>query len=289
MSGTYTAREVARLFDISEGRLRYWDRSGFLSPTGHKSGRRGYTFQDLIAVRSAKTLIDKGVSLQRARKLLGVIQEKVPRSPHPLDRLRIMSDDHTVVVAGDDHEFEADSGQLLLDFEVKELEEEVVAELPRRPDREGSRTAFEWYLEGCRLDEDEETLARAEEAYLQAINLDPTLANAYTNLGNLMFRNGSVADARALYNKAVEVDPDQSEAHYNLGFLDFEEGLPEDAERRFKRAVELDSTFADAHFNLAMVLFRLERDDEARGHLESYLSLEPSGPWAELARERLED
>ena len=49
------------------------------------------------------------------------------------------------------------------------------------------------YLEGCRLDEDEATLDRAEACYRRAITLDPALANALTNLGNLRFRRGDSA------------------------------------------------------------------------------------------------
>jgi hypothetical protein len=48
MSETFSRQEVSRLFEISEGRLRYWDRSGFLSPSGHDGRRKCYTFQDLI-------------------------------------------------------------------------------------------------------------------------------------------------------------------------------------------------------------------------------------------------
>ncbi len=290
MSATFSWREVAKLFDISEGRLRYWDSSMFVSPTGHDGRRRCFTFQDLISIRSAKALLAGGVSLQKARRIIGDLKDKLPRSSHPLDRLRIKSDANTIVIIEDGHEFEADSGQLLLDFSVKSIKESIVAQLPSRADAAPeNRTAYEWYLEGCRLDDDEEFLGQAEEAYHRAIYLDPTLANAYTNLGNLRYRAGSVQDAKILYAKAVEVDRDQPEAHYNLGFLGFEDGDLTAAADCFRRAVELDSTFADAHFNLAMTLFRLDQDDTARVHWKRYLALEPTGPWADIARRRLQE
>jgi len=289
MSETFSKRDVCRLFDISEGRLRYWDRSGFLSPSGRDGRRKCYTFQDLISIRSAKTLLDHGVTLQRTRRILGELREKLPAATHPLGQLRIRGDGRTVVVIDDEHEFDADSGQLLLDFSVSSLEETIVAELPAKRRAAERRTAYEWYLEGCRLDESRATLAHAEEAYHQAIHLDPTLANAYTNLGNIRYRAGAVEDARALYAKAIEVDPDQPEAHYNLGFLEFEIGAFASAEACFRRALELDPTFADAHFNLAMTVFRLGLVDEARTHWQRYLSLEPTGPWADIARRRLQD
>ncbi|MCP4603605.1 MAG: tetratricopeptide repeat protein [Proteobacteria bacterium] len=289
MSETYSWKEVSRLFSISEGRLRYWDRSGFLSPSGRSGRKRCYTFQDLVGIRSAKTLLEKGVSLQKARHIVGILREKMPLSTRPLDRLRILSDSKTVIVVDDDREFEADSGQMLLDFRVGEFEKDIVSELPRYLTQGKERTAYEWYLEGCQLDENEDTLSQAEEAYHRAIHLDPTLANAYTNLGNLLYRSGSNQDAKTLYQKAIEVDPAQAEAHYNLGFLEFEEGALDDAEARFTRAVELDSTFADAHFNVAITLYRLGKLELARHHLQLYLSIEPTGPWADIARKRLRD
>lgn len=289
MSATFSWREVCRLFDISEGRLRYWDRSDFISPSGHDGVRRCFTFQDLIAIRSAKELIDQGVTLQKARKIIGKLKGILPKSTNPLAKLRIKGDAGTVVVLDEDREFEAQSGQLLIDFSVENIQESIVSELPSRREDPESRTAYEWYLEGCRCDEDDNLLAQAEEAYHRAIYLDPTLANAYTNLGNLRYRAGAVKDAKILYRKAIEVDRDQPEAHYNLGFLEFEDGSLVEARGCFRRAVELDPTFADAHFNLAMTLFRLDEDEAARDHWKRYLNLEPTGPWADIARKRLQE
>ena len=289
MSSTYTFKEVSRLFGITESRLRYWDRSGFLSPSGHNGHRRCFTFQDLIGIRSVKTLLENGITLQRTRRILSKLREAIPKSAQPLGRLRIMADAKTVIVADADRDFEADTGQLLLDFSVKSLEEEVVSEFPDKQEEERRLSAYEWYIEGCRLDESEETLALAEEAYHRAIHLDPTMANAYTNLGNLLYRTGAAEDAKALYQKAVEVNPNQPEAHYNLGFLEFEEGRLEKAKACFQKAIDLDTTFADAHFNLAITSVRLGETAQAKQQLEAYLSLEPTGAWAEVARQRLQE
>jgi tetratricopeptide (TPR) repeat protein len=289
MAEAFTRREVCRLFELSEGRLEYWDRSGFLSPSGHDGRRRCYTFQDLIRARAARDLLEAGVSLRRVRRAIEGLSAQLPRSTHPLGRLRIRGDGRTVVVVEDDHEFEADSGQLLLDFSVKSLEEAIVKELPTRATGGEPRSAYEWYLEGCRLDEDESSWSRAEEAYHRAIHLDPGLANAYTNLGNLRFRAGAIEDAKVLYEKAIEVDPDQPEAHYNMWYIWYEGGQLDQALDSFIRSIEIDPTFADAHFNLAMTLFQLRRGDEARAHWRRYLSIEPSGPWAEIARRRLQE
>jgi tetratricopeptide (TPR) repeat protein len=288
MSNVYSQRDVSRLFNMTTSRLQYWDKSGFLSPSGHNGRHRCYTFQDLIAIRSVKTLLDNGISLQRTRRILAKLKEALPRTSHPLGRLRIMADAKTVIVTDVERDFEADTGQLLLDFDVKSLESQVAA-LPSQQANSRHMSAYEWYLEGCRLDECEETLYLAEQAYHRAIHMDPTLANAYTNLGNLLYRTGGVEDAKALYKKAIEVDVNQPEAHYNLGFLEFDAGRFKEAEGCFSRAIELDNTFADAHFNLAITCFRLGKTEHAELRLKTYLSLDPEGPWAETARQRLEE
>lgn len=287
MEATFTRKDVCRLFEISEGRLRYWDKTEFISPSGYRGQRRCYTFQDLISIRSAASLLENGVTLQKTRTMIDQLRKLLPQTTHPLGRLRIAGDSNQVTVTEEGREFDAASGQLLIDFTVKNLEEELVSNLPDYALKKSSRSAYEWYLEGCTLDEDEHTLDDAEHAYHQALLMDPTLATAYTNLGNLRYRRGAKEDSRALYRKALEVDDAQPEAHYNLGFLDYECGDLKEAESHFTRAMELDDTFADAYFNLAMTEYKLGKQDDAGRLWQDYLTMEPCGTWADIARERL--
>ncbi|UJR78258.1 tetratricopeptide repeat protein [Sandaracinus amylolyticus] len=284
----YGRAEVARLFGIPESKLRYWDRTGFLSPSGVVGARRLYTFQDLIGVRTAKTLLERGVPLRRVRKTVDALRTTLPDVVRPLSELRVLTDGQSVIVRDEKSSFEPRTGQVVMDFEVRELRDDVVRVLrPDALDPARRRAAYEAYLEGCRLDEDESTLDRAEACYRRAISLDPALANALTNLGNLRFRRGDGKEARGLYERAIELDPEQPEAWYNLGFLAFERSELEEAVRLFDRAVSSDPSFADAHFNLAMALEEIGRTREARVHWETYLKLDPSGPWAEIAKRHL--
>lgn len=280
--------EVARLFGIPEGRLRYWDRLGFIKPSGNVGGRRYYTFQDLIGVRAAKDLLDGGAPLSAVRRSVESLRRTLPHVTRPLNELRVRAEGHAIVVQDHDRVYEPETGQLHLDFEVRTLRDDVVRILrPDAVDPERRRRAYSSYLEGCRLDEDPNTFDRAEECYRQAITLDPSLANALTNWGNLRFRLGDVEEAERLYRRALSIDEEQPEAYYNLGFLAFERGDMEEAVRLFGAAVEHDPGFADAHFNLAMALEETERRTDARKHWRSYLELDPTGPWAEIARRHL--
>jgi len=284
----FKAKEVARLFDIPLGRLRYWSRSGFLAPSGQVGRRRFYTFQDLIGIRAAKELLDRGVALPTVRRSLENLQRTLPHVTRPLNELRVRSEGQAVVVQDADRAYDAETGQLRLDFEVRSIRDDVVRVLrPRAVDPEKRQRAYELYLEGCRLDEDDATYERAERCYREAIELDPSLANALTNLGNLRFRQGDAKGAARFYERALSIDSEQPEALYNLGFLAFERGDTKSAASLFERAIVHDPGFADAHFNLAMAYEELGRSADAQPHWRTYLDLDPTGSWAEIARKYL--
>lgn len=288
MSAFYSRREVCRLFGYSEARLRYWDRTRFIEPSGNFAGRRYYTFQDLISLKAAKGLIDDGIPMRRVRRTVEALRASLPRLCRPLSQMRIVSDGNEVVVRAPEGSFEALTGQGVLDFHVDSFREEVVRVLrPQQPQPAVQRAAYTHYLDGCRLDENEETLAQAAQAYLEALRLDPTMANAMTNLGNVRYRMGDIAEAKRWYHQALRLDAGQSEAWYNLGYLHFELGELQSALESFQRAVQADPGFANAHFNLAMTLEELSRKREASTHWNIYIELEPCGEWTDIARHHL--
>ena len=288
LADLYTRAEVSRLFEIPEGRLRYWAESQFLLPSAKRGRRRFYTFQDLISIRVAKGLLDGGVPLREVRKSVDAIRVALPKVVRPLAELRVVAEGHAMLVRDATGTFEPQTGQLVLDFTVGGLRDDVVRLLRDQPSTTDARTAYDLYLEGCRLDEDETTWEQAERAYLEALRLDPSLANALTNLGNLQFRRGDVASAEALYRKALLVDPQQPEALYNLGFLHSDRGELEVAVDYFERAIAIDPEFADAHFHRAMALEMQGRRREARRCWQRYLELEPKGEWSDIARQHLQ-
>lgn len=290
MEVLYSAAQVEKLLDVTVDQLRRWSRSGLIQPSVKKKGRRFYTFQDLVGLRAAVALLRNGLSARQLGRALRALQQRLPQRSSPLAELRLSREGDSIVVRDDDKRFEAETGQFLLDFDRSELERQVVELIQprRRPGTSQRQTAFDCYIEGCQLESRPEDMERAEDAYRRAIELDPELGCAYTNLGNLRYRAGSSEDAMALYTKAIEVDPNQPEAQYNLAFLIYEDGDLDEAIHHFERALDLDAEFADAHFNLAMALTESSQHVQAAIHFATYLELEPDGPWAEIAREELE-
>jgi tetratricopeptide (TPR) repeat protein len=287
VSDLFTGPEVVRLLGISVGRLRSLDRAGIVPPTGRRRGKRAYTFPDIIALRAARDLLAKKVRLRDVARAVENIRRTLPTVERPLAELRIISDGQRVVVKSSVGSFEPLTGQMVLDFDVKALRDDVVRVLRPVVGRERARMAYDLYVRGSRLDEDPATMADAEALYRKALELDPWLAIAYTNLGNICFRRGDEEQAEGLYRKALQIEGTQPEAQYNLGYVMLERGLAAEAIDFFRGAIESDPRFADAYFNLAMAFEQIGDAIKARPCWRKYLELEPTGTWAEIARKHL--
>jgi len=286
LTDLFTRGEIARLLGITPARLRTLDRAG-ISPTGRRRGRRAYTFTDLLALRTAQTLLDRKVRLRDVTRAISALKRTLPKVARPLVELRIVSDGRRVVVHTHDGAFEPLTGQMLLDFDVQALRDDVVRVLRPSAGRERARTAYELYLQASQLDEAVATMDDAERLYRQAVELDPWLAIAYTNLGNIRFRRDDPVAAEALYRKALEVDEKQPEAQYNLGYVMLERGDADLAIPLFLGAIAADPKFSDAYFNLAMAYEQVGDSARARPYWRDYIALEPVGTWTEIARRHL--
>jgi len=154
-------------------------------------------------------------------------------------------------------------------------------------ERAPGEVAYDFYVRASKLDEFPARYDEAEVLYRRAIELDPNLALAYTNLANIRYRRGDLAEALALYRRAIEINARQPEAHYNLGYLSLERGENWRALSHLRRAVALRPEFADAHFNLGVAFERIGEPVQARAHWRRYLEIEPTGAWAEIARRRM--
>jgi tetratricopeptide (TPR) repeat protein len=288
VAASFTAAEAARLCGVTRAQLRSLDRAGIAPPTGLHGGKRYYTFRDLIVLRAASGLLARRVRTVELAAAVRALRQALPEGSAPLSGLRIVSDGKRIVVRDGTTPFEAVTGQTVLDFEVRTLRDDVVRLL--RPAETGRRVheAYELYVRASTLDESPETLPEAEDLYRRAIALDPWLAMAYTNLGNVKFRQGHTDEALALYERALALDAHQPEAQYNVGYVLLERGQPASALPHLEASVRGDGTFADAFFYLAMAHESVGQSERAAPHWQRYLALEPEGPWSDIARRHLE-
>lgn len=297
----YSIRDVARILAVQDSRLRYWMQTGFVGPTVRKGGRFYYTFCDLVAVKAAKDLLAADVPLQKARKAVEGLRKALPADTHPTSRLRLCSDGETIVALADDVAFHPVSGQVVMAFTVPSFGEHVsdVLAMPRvdpsapqpieeeRTEANGGTTAYRHFVEACAA-EDRGDSELAEHLFRQAIDLEPNMAAALTNLGNLVYRQGEVEEARKLYERALEHDPNQPEARYNLANALEDLGEIEGAITELRKVCAAAPEFADAHYNLGLLLAQLGGTAQAKQHLERYLELDTASDWAMHARTYLE-
>ncbi len=287
VSEVFTASEVTKLLGISASRLRALERAGVVAPSAQKGRRRGYTFPDVIALRVARDLFTKHVKMREVSEAVQNLKRALPKVTRPLAELRILSDGRRMVVKSAAGTFEPATGQMVLDFEVKDLRDDVVRVLRPTVSSDRAKNAYDLYVKASSLDEDPATMEEAAELYKRAIEADPSLAIAYTNLGNVCFRRGDDLAAEGLYRRALAIDASQPEAQYNLGYVMLERGQAREAIDFFCGALKSDPRFADAYFNLAMAYEQVEEASKAKPCWRKYLEIEPTGTWAEIARKHL--
>ena len=91
----------------------------------------------------------------------------------------------------------------------------------------------------CRIDGQYE---RAIDAYRRAIELDPTYADAYNNLGNIYLLQKRYHEAIKLYQQDLRYHPSDALFHYNLGACYELVGEQKKAKAKLSRARKLDPT-----------------------------------------------
>jgi len=121
----FRTKEVVQILGISRRQLQYWAQTDLVVPSVKtRGGHHRYTFQDLVALKATKRLIDAGVSVQRIRSSIRALREILPNIERPLSELVLVATGEVVLVFLENTAFEAVSGQEWI-FEVAEFKREV--------------------------------------------------------------------------------------------------------------------------------------------------------------------
>lgn len=121
----FRSGEVTQLLGISRRQLHYWARTGLVRPSSRtRGGHHRYRFQDLVALKAAKRLIDAGVSVQRIRRSIEALQRTLPTVRHPLAELVLVATGDVVLVLHEGAAFEAATGQEWV-FEIAQFRREL--------------------------------------------------------------------------------------------------------------------------------------------------------------------
>jgi len=274
----FDPEHVQRILGLTGKQLDYWDRLRLISPQ-EDQGNRFYDFRDLIGLRTVKQLIEKGVPAHRLQRTLAALREKLSQVQAPLAELRVLSDGKDVIVESKGARLEPLSGQFVLNFETRELDEKVRVM--------AGRNADEWLATALQYEADGKTRAEAIDAYDHVLRVDPRRIEALINCGTLFYEDGNLEKASEYFRRALALDAENALAHFNLGSVLEEIGEVEAARQHLRQAVRLDPSYPDAHYNLAFVCEKLGAYAEAQQHWQAYVKLDPVGPWCTYARQRL--
>jgi len=136
---------------------------------------------------------------------------------------------------------------------------------------EKTLTAQEWFDRGYLSKEDDERIRY----YTKALDLDPTLIEAYNNRGVIFHEKGLIDQAIENFNQAIKLYPEFVELYSNRGACFSAKGMQHEAIKEFERAIALDPNYAESYFNRGSSYLELGNIDLAIQDYEKFISLKP--------------
>ena len=118
--------------------------------------------------------------------------------------------------------------------------------------------------------------------YLKAIEIDPTDAYAYVNLGVARRAQGDQEEARRDYEQAMRIDPQNALAYNDMGNLLLAEKNATGALKNYEQAIEINPEYTHSYYGRGIALRNLGQLDKAGASFQKALELRPR---KELARD----
>lgn len=247
---------------------------GFVKP------RRGprlaylFSFQDVVLLRTAHELRAASIPTAKILRSLRRLKDELPAEA-PLSGLRITAVGNDIAVRNRDAQWAADTGQLLMDFEIgADSKGGGVTVLRHVEATKPSATAAspeELYLRGEALEGVDD--AEAMRAYRQALEGAPDFTNASLNLGALLCESGECDEAVRLFTKAIAQRPDEPLLYYNRAVALEDLNRFDEALDSYDKALQLDPELADAHYNSGRIHDELGHGQMAIRHWSAYRRL----------------
>ncbi|MCA9040046.1 MAG: tetratricopeptide repeat protein [Planctomycetaceae bacterium] len=290
----YTPAMLHKALDVPVNLIRAWERRGLIKAVKKVYRLPYFDFQQVAGVRRLMQLLDSGISPDQIESSLQRLETIFPEMERPLAQLELLAHDHHLLLKDSVGLFEPASGQRFFEFNsdeqsLEQTETKGTVPFPVETHEEifTSDNPETLFQEACRaLDANE--LERAQWGFRQAIQLTPAKAEYHFHLAETLYRLNNLSGAIERYHNTVEQDPFYLEAWTQLGCLYAEQNRHVEATRYFQAALSLHPKYPDAIYHLAEVLQQLGRPQEAAAHWQTYLHLDARGPWAENARQSLQ-
>ena len=264
----FGVRDVERTLGLSRSVIQTLVRAGFVSPTRGPRNAYRFSFRDLVLLKTARELTLAQVPPRRIAQALKRLRRSLPDHV-PLSGLRIYADGDRVAVSEGDRHWRVDSGQYLLDFDIRQ-HPDGVAVVPHRPAARHV-SANRKFQEGCRLESTQPAMAL--NAYRQALAIEPAHAPAAANLGRLLHLADEMDDAERVYRAGIACCGPDALLLFNLAVLLEDRERFVEACAAYEAAIDVQPDLADGHYNLAMLLESMGDRQKALRHLKHYRKL----------------
>ncbi|MBN3756326.1 tetratricopeptide repeat protein [Paraburkholderia sp. Tr-20389] len=265
-------RELQSMLGVSRRIISGLIDAGFVTPARGPRNALRFTFQDVVLLRTALQLRASNIPPRRIIQALTRLRAELP-TELPLSGIRVTAVGNDIAVRTGPSQWDAITGQQLLDFEIAEIKGDVVFLESTPKPADAAQQAEDWYELGGQLMKSD--VKGAELAYRNAIELakEPFYA-AYVDLGALLCEAEARCDeALRVFDDALAHFPNDAVLHFNRAVA--LEGLDrlDEAERSYERCLTLDPSYADAHHNLAILLESLGDKQGLLRHLNAYRRL----------------
>lgn len=124
------------------------------------------------------------------------------------------------------------------------------------------------------------SIGEAEDAWRQALLLDPEHSDSLDNLGTILKKAGRFQEALELCEAAVANNPHHGPSHHNLAHVLQRMGRTSDAIVHYRKAVELDPNESNSRKLLGLALWDEGMREEAIEASRKWLEHDPNDPFA---------
>ena len=256
---SFSTRMAARILAISPERIRYWVRRKLVKPAATRGRHYQFTFKDLLMMRLTKELLSSRrrlLPVQRCFERLGALLD----DERPVTAVKLYQEDGRIMVRDGVATFEADSGQMVLDFGVQP------SNAP--PAQPASLLRLRRLLHAAQELEENNPI-RALKLYHEYLEQRPGDGAIHRRLSRLFETNGDLESAVRHLDAAAVLEPDSAELHFDLGVLYRKQKHLERASASFSRALKCDPELIEAHLHLAQICEELGRKRDALRHLSA--------------------
>src|ERR1035437_3624758 len=256
---TFFPRPAVGILAVTPERIRYWVKRNLVRPLNSGGRKYRFAFNDLLEMRMAKELLGSRQHINPIQRCIERVRALVDPD-RSVTSLKLVNDEGRIIVRDGPSLIEAETGQLLLDFDRSYQPGKV-------EDGFGPARVRERFEEARRV-ADEDPL-RALTIYSELVGREPANFEAHLRLATLLEREGDLGGALRHLLGAAAIVPASADVHLKLGLLYRKKCEHQTAPRSFLRTLACDPANVEAHRTAAEMYETMGRKHDSQRHLSA--------------------